>query len=256
MPEATKEIVYTGFGKFVQEKIIAPHTPEAHYQKIMQKYFWATDRLEGKPREIAQRIRPQVELAAKAAGWSETFAELYLAGSALALTTIIAGKGLKSAAEVFGRMGRNQGDPVPISPYSEAEGAPAVRVPSADSVPAPKTRNIDANPKLPAKKLPTPDTSLPYRRPPPGADVEGRDERLRRSKKRKKLRPITSVTSVVQPDEWEEKFGPVHDAVFGGAEQPEDYERNRKLLIDIIRELATSEHPVVDSLLKVAAGHS
>lgn len=119
MPDAAPEIVYTGAGKppswgeragqFVKEKIIDPHTPEAHYQDIMKKYFWATDRLEGRPREIAQRLRPQVELAAKAAGWSQTFAELYLAGSALALTTIIAGKGLKSAAEVFGEMARRHG---------------------------------------------------------------------------------------------------------------------------------------------------
>lgn len=109
MPEATKEIVYTGLGKFVQEKIIAPHTPEAHYQKIMQKYFRVTDRLEGQSLELAQYLRPQVELAAKAAGWSQTFAELYLAGSAIALTTIIAGKGLKTAADVFRQMGRREG---------------------------------------------------------------------------------------------------------------------------------------------------
>ncbi len=109
MPEAAKEIVYTGVGKFVKEKIIDPHTPEAHYQDIMKKYFWVTDRLEGPSFELSQRIRPQVELAAKAAGWSQTFVELYMAGSAIALTAILAGKGIKSAADVFGGMARRHG---------------------------------------------------------------------------------------------------------------------------------------------------
>lgn len=114
MPDAAQEIVYTAFAKPPSwgERLIHAHTPEAHYQDIMKKYFRVTDRLEGRPREIVQRLRPQIELAAKAAGWSQTFAELYLAGSALALTTIIAGKGLKTAAEVFGGMGRRHGGKV------------------------------------------------------------------------------------------------------------------------------------------------
>lgn len=116
MPDASFEIMYTGSAKPLSwgERLIREHTPEAHYQDIMKKYFRVTDRLEGKPREIAQRLRPQVELAAKAAGWSETFVELYVAGSALALTTIIAGKGLKTAAEVFGGMGRKHEPNTPI----------------------------------------------------------------------------------------------------------------------------------------------
>lgn len=111
MPDASVEIMYTGSAKPPSwgERLIREHTPEAHYQKIMQKYFWVTERLEGQSLELAQYLRPQVELAAKAAGWSETFVELYVAGSAIALTTILAGKGLKSAADVFRQMGRREG---------------------------------------------------------------------------------------------------------------------------------------------------
>lgn len=142
MPEsAASELVSVGqarpsswrkmAGRFVQEKIIDPHTPEAHYQDIMKKYFRVTDRLEGKPREIAQRIRPQVELAVKAAGWSQTFAELYLAGSAITITAILAGKGLKTAAEVFGGMGRKHEPNAPLlligSPESPQRSARLVR---------------------------------------------------------------------------------------------------------------------------------
>ncbi len=102
MPDAAPEIVYTGAAQppSWRERLRA-HTPEAHYQDIMQKYFWVTDRLEGRSLELVQKIRPTMELYAKAAGWSQTIMELYLAGSAVAITAILAGKGLKSAGEVF-----------------------------------------------------------------------------------------------------------------------------------------------------------
>lgn len=109
MPDTAAEIVYTGAAKppSWSERLIDEHTPEAHYRKIMQKYFWVTD-------------RPQVELAAKAAGWSETFAELYLAGSAITITAILAGKGLITAADVFRQMGRREGRTMPASEPSKS----------------------------------------------------------------------------------------------------------------------------------------
>lgn len=58
---------------------------------------------------IAQRLRPTVELAARAAGWTRTITEAYLAGSAVTVTAILAGKGLKSAADVFSDLARKHG---------------------------------------------------------------------------------------------------------------------------------------------------
>lgn len=112
MPEVAAEIVYTGVGKFVKEKIIDPHTPEAHYQDIMQKYFWVTDRLEGPSFELAQRLRPQVELAARAAGWSKTLVEGFIVGQAAAFMMFLGYRGFKSTAEVFGGMARRHGGKV------------------------------------------------------------------------------------------------------------------------------------------------
>lgn len=96
-------------GKFVKEKIIAPHTPEAHYRDIMKKYFWLTDKLEGKSLELTRHLRPTVEIAARAAGWSQTFTELYFAGQAAALLGFLGLRGLKSAASVFGDMAKRHG---------------------------------------------------------------------------------------------------------------------------------------------------
>lgn len=115
MPDAAVEIVYTGVGRFVQEQIIALHTPEAHYQKIMQKYFWVTERLEGQSLELAQYLRPQVELAARAAGWSKTLVEGFIVGQAAAFMMFLGYRGFKSAAEVFGGMARRHGSTMPES---------------------------------------------------------------------------------------------------------------------------------------------
>lgn len=111
MPDAGHEIVYTALAKPPSwgERLIRAHTPEAHYQDLMKKYFWVTDRLEGKSLELAQRLRPTVELAARAAGWTRTITEAYLAGSAVTVTAILAGKGLKSAADVFSDLARKHG---------------------------------------------------------------------------------------------------------------------------------------------------
>lgn len=117
MPEAAaSELVFVGqarppswrekAGRFVKEKIIDPHTPEAHYQDIIKKYFWVTDRLEGPSLDLAQRIRPQVELAARAAGWTKTITEVYLAGCAVAFTAFLTKQGIKSTGEVFGSLAR------------------------------------------------------------------------------------------------------------------------------------------------------
>lgn len=118
MPDAAREIVYTGAAKPPSwgERLVRAHTPEAHYQDIMKKYFWVTDRLEGKSLELVQSARPAVELSAKAAGWSQTIIELYLAGSAVAITAILAGKGLRSAAGVFSEMARRHGSTAPFAP--------------------------------------------------------------------------------------------------------------------------------------------
>lgn len=120
MPEAAAEIIYTGAGKPPSwgERILRAHTPEAHYQDIMKKYFRVTDRLEGKSSELVRSARPAVEIYAKAAGWGQTIMELYLAGSAIAVTAILAGKGLKTAAGVFGDLARKHGSTIPESPDS------------------------------------------------------------------------------------------------------------------------------------------
>lgn len=96
-------------GKFVKEKIIDPHTPEAHYHDIMKKYFWVTDRMEGKSLELTRRLRPTVEIASRAAGWSQTFTELYFAGQAVAFLGFMGFRGLNSAAGVFGDMAKKHG---------------------------------------------------------------------------------------------------------------------------------------------------
>ncbi len=103
MPDAAPEVVYTGAatppswgeraGHFVKEKVIDPHTPEAHYQSIMKKYFWVTDRLEGRSIELVQKIRPTMELYAKAAGWSQTIMEGFFVGQAAVFMKNLASQG-------------------------------------------------------------------------------------------------------------------------------------------------------------------
>lgn len=113
-------------GKFVKEKIIDPHTPEAHYRDIMKKYFWVTDKLEGTSLELTRRLRPQIEIVARAAGWSQTFTELYFAGQAAAFVGFLGLRGLRSAAGVFREMGRRHGgESVPATVVLSKVGASA-----------------------------------------------------------------------------------------------------------------------------------
>lgn len=128
MPDAAREIVYTGAAKPPSwgERLIRAHTPETHYQELMKKYFWVTDRLEGKPKELVQRIRPQVELAARAAGWTKTGLELFLVGQAAILAAFLGYRTLQSAGGVFRGMARRHGSTIPeLPPVALIESPPS-----------------------------------------------------------------------------------------------------------------------------------
>lgn len=115
MPDAAPEIVFTGAAKPPSwgERLIRAHTPEAHYQDLMKKYFWVTDRLEGPSLELALRLRPTVELAARAGGWSRTLMEGFYVGQAALFMAFLGYRGLKSAAGVFGGLASRHGSTMP-----------------------------------------------------------------------------------------------------------------------------------------------
>ena len=148
MPEAARDTVYIGqanppgwgerarraeasakrAGRFVKEKIIDPHTPQAHTQESMRFFDEATSHLYGRSREIADALRHKVEVLATVGGWSKTMMELCLAGTAVGVSAVLVGKGVKSTVEVFRNMARRHdssvvstlpSETVPLLPVEE-----------------------------------------------------------------------------------------------------------------------------------------
>lgn len=270
---ATKPSPLESAGKFVKEKIIDPHTPEAHYRDIMKKYFLITDKLEGTSLELTRRLRPTVEIAARAAGWSQTFTELYFAGQAVAFLGFLGFRGLKSAVGVFGDMAKKHGgEAAGAAATVVAVSAPAVVLDEQVNVDAsatlerktriqptkqveekrkPKVQDALGNDRVSTKKQSVGNARAPYRRPSPG-DVLNMGDRYRTPKKlkrRKEPKVDVILQSVQRDDPWMSAFGEAYDAAFRGAEPPADHEHNKRQLIDVIRELATSENAQIVNLL-------
>lgn len=87
------ERVFVGVGR---PTFLERHTPRAHSEAIMQRYFWVGDHLEGKPKEIFDNLKPLAEKSAKVAGWTQTITEVYMAGQAVALAAFLAGRKILS----------------------------------------------------------------------------------------------------------------------------------------------------------------
>ena len=101
MAEAAERVL-VGVGK---PSFLERHTPKAHTEEIMRRFFWATDHLHGKPKEVAEMLRPWAQRSANVAGWTQTFWELWLAGSAIAAVSLVGKKSLPKVSRIFGRMG-------------------------------------------------------------------------------------------------------------------------------------------------------
>lgn len=173
MPDVSPEIIYTGAAKPPKWQDRAgqwakaeahKHTPEAHKQEAMRFFDDATGHLYGRSREIADALRPKVEVLATFGGWSKTMMELCLAGTAVGVSAVLVGKGVKSTAEVFLDMARrHRSADVPRSPrktappkverakswvddyrkthnpYAEGEAVPGKPRPKAAQPPSPST---------------------------------------------------------------------------------------------------------------------
>lgn len=73
----------------VKDSIVAflrRHTPSAHAQKSMEMYDKVSANLNGKSKEVADKLRGPVEVAAKISGYGHTAAEAMLGATAAVVT--------------------------------------------------------------------------------------------------------------------------------------------------------------------------
>lgn len=78
------ERIWIGTGRFLKERAERSAARSMHlYDEVI------TPKLEGKPKEIAEQLRPVVEKAARFSGWSNVASEIYLAGIGVGLSVVL-----------------------------------------------------------------------------------------------------------------------------------------------------------------------